>query len=85
MIEKIHDPKEEKQLMQNLTPNLQKILQEENNISILKKNSIMQKFKEESLLKLAHLMKKIILAPEHIVYSRQSVDRKLWFIENGII
>lgn len=45
----------------------------------------MHKFKEETLLKLAHLMKKIILAPEHIVYSRNSLDRKLWFLENGEI
>jgi hypothetical protein len=69
--------------MENLTPNLQKVLLEENNITILKKSSVMQVFKEQTLLKLAHLMKKVILAPEHIVYSRNSVDRKLWFIENG--
>jgi len=49
--------------LHNLTPNLQKTLLEENNTTVLKKNPIMQKFKEETLLKLAHLMKKIIFAP----------------------
>lgn len=84
-IEKIHDPNEEKQLLQNMTPNLQKTLLEENNTNVLKKSSIMQKFTEGTLLRLAHFMKKVILAPEHILYSRKSVDRKLWFIENGKI
>jgi hypothetical protein len=46
MIEKIHDPNEEHLLFQNLTPNLQKTILEENNTTILKKNTLMKKFKE---------------------------------------
>jgi hypothetical protein len=31
------------------------------------------------------LMKKVILAPENVLYSRSSVEKKLWIIENGVI
>lgn len=68
-----------------MTPNLQKTLLEENNTNVLKKSTLMQKFTEGTLLRLAHIIKKVILAPEHILYSRNSVDHKLWFIENGKI
>lgn len=31
------------------------------------------------------LMKKVILAPENVFYSRSSLEKKLWIIENGTV
>lgn len=45
----------------------------------------MEKFKEETLVKLTQMLKKVILAPEHVIYNRNTMDRRLWFIESGSI
>lgn len=45
----------------------------------------MQRFKMETLIKFTQLLKKTILAPENIIFSRFIKDRKLWFIEKGVI
>ena len=46
---------------------------------------MMCKFNHETLLNLTHKLKKIILAPETILYSRNRKEFKLWFIKNGTV
>lgn len=72
-------------MLENLTPTLHQAVLMENNIKVLKNSAVMEKFKQETLVKLTQMLKKVVLAPEHIIYNRYTTDRKLWFIESGSI
>lgn len=85
VIEQVYDPNEEKEILSALAPNLETALLEENNIAVLGRSENMQKFRRETLTKLTTLLKKTILAPEHVVFSRLTKDIRLWFIEKGTI
>jgi hypothetical protein len=43
------------------------------------------KFSRETLQNITHVIKNVIFAPEHILYSRNSKDRKFWLINSGLI
>jgi hypothetical protein len=36
-------------------------------------------------MKVALLLKRVIFAPEHVIYSRDTEEQKLWFIESGAV
>lgn len=36
-------------------------------------------------MSITHKLKRVILAPEDILYSRSTKERKLWFIEKGTV
>ena len=37
------------------------------------------------MIKLSHNLKRVIFAPEHIIYSRETEEKKLWLIESGTV
>ena len=55
------------------------------NLKIIKKCTQFEKFKSETINNIAQYLKRIILAPEYLLYTRNSTDRKIWFIENGTV
>ena len=85
LIEQQHDPNEEKQVLTTITPNLKASLLEEINMKIVKRCNVLESFKAETIKKLSESIKRIILAPEYVLYSRNTTERKLLFIENGKI
>lgn len=58
--------------MQHLSVPLKTSLMEQNNLSVLKKCSHFEKMRAEILTKLSHNLKRVIFAPEHIIYSRET-------------
>ena len=54
-------------------------------MKIVKRCNVLETFKGETIKKLSESIKRIILAPEYMLYSRNTNERKLLFIENGTI
>jgi hypothetical protein len=85
LIEQKHDVKDEETVIKTITPSLKISLMEETNTKIVRKCSVLEKFTVGTFKKLSESIKRVTLAPEYILYSRKSTDRKLWFIENGTV
>ena len=82
-VEKTLDSAEQQTVLENLTPVLKSSLLEENNITVLKKSSQFEHMREQALTRLARVLKRVMFAPEHIIYSRESSEMKLWLLESG--
>ena len=54
-------------------------------MKIVKNCNVLESFKGEIIKNISESIKRTILAPEYILYSRNTTERKLWFIENGTI
>lgn len=49
-------------------------------MKIVKTCSVLETFRAETIKNISESIKRTILAPEFVLYSRNSTDRKLWFI-----
>ena len=54
-------------------------------MKIVKKCNVLERFRGETIKNISESIKRTILAPEYTLYSRNSTDKKLWFIESGNI
>ena len=54
-------------------------------MKIVKKCNVLERFRGETIKNISESIKRTILAAEYILYSRNSTDKKLWFIESGNI
>lgn len=72
-------------MLNTITPNLKNSLLEEVNVKIIKKCTPLDKFRDETIKYLAESINRILLAPEAILYSRNTTDKKIWFIESGTV
>lgn len=85
-IDQIYDQQQEQGILAKLTPNLKAGLLEKNYMNILSKCAILDKFcHEDNLRRITQFLKKIAFAPEHVIYSHTTTEKKLWFIEQGAV
>ena len=72
-------------MVSSLTPGLLNTLLEESHIKVLKKAQYLEQLSQNALARLSLYLKRVIFAPEHLIYSHKTQEQKLWFLESGVI
>ena len=84
-IEEVYDPSSEETIMNKLTANLTNQVTETRNKKILLTSKFIMPFTDETVRKLSLVAKKMVFAPEQIIFSEKSKDMKLWILEDGVV
>lgn len=84
-IEEVYDPSSEETIMNKLTANLTNQVTETRNKKILLTSKFIRPFTDETVRKLSLVAKKMVFAPEQIIFSDKSKDMKLWILEDGVV
>ncbi len=84
-IEEVYDQSSEETIMNKLTGSLTNQITETRNKKILLASKFIKSFTDETVRKLSLVAKKMVFAPEQIIFSDKSKDMKLWILEDGIV
>jgi hypothetical protein len=81
----VYDQSSEETIMNKLTGSLTNQITETRNKKILLASKFIKSFTDETVRKLSLVAKKMVFAPEQIIFSDKSKDMKLWILEDGIV